>query len=77
MSDEFYFSFDHQSSDGNWRFSRSYEYDTPWDTVLQDFLDYLSGVYGYDISKKVSFEGLQAKVERFNRSDNPWEEGLK
>jgi len=55
MTDEFYFSFDHQSSDGNWRFSRNYEYGTPWDAVLKDFLDYLSGVYGYDISKKVAF----------------------
>lgn len=55
MNDTFYFSFDHQSSDGNWRFSRNYEYGTPWDEVLKDFIDYLSGVYGYDINKKVSF----------------------
>ena len=55
MTDEFYFSFTHTSNDGNWQFSRNYEYGTPWDTILKDFLDFMSGVYGYDISKKVSF----------------------
>ena len=65
MTDEFYFSFDHQSNDGNWRFSRSYEYGTPWDTVLEDFLDYLSGVYGYDINKKVSFTMQGEDIARY------------
>lgn len=55
MTAEFYFAFTHTSDDGNWQFSRNYEYGTPWDEVLKDFLDYLSGVYGYDINKKVSF----------------------
>lgn len=56
MSDEFYFSFTHTSDDGNWQFSKNYEYGTPWDTILKDFLDYLSGVYGYDIRSKVTVE---------------------
>lgn len=64
MTDEFYFSFTHTSNDGNWQFSRNYEYGTPWDDVLKDFLDFMSGVYGYDISKKVSFSPkLEERVE--------------
>jgi hypothetical protein len=56
MTDEFYFAFTHTSDDGNWQFSKNYAYGTPWDTILQDFLDYLSGVYGYDLRKKVTVE---------------------
>lgn len=55
MIDKMYFAFSHSSQDGNWNFNREYDDGTPWDDVLKDFLDFMSGVYGYDISKKVSF----------------------
>ena len=62
MTDEFYFCFTHRSEDGNWQFSRNYEYGTPWDEVLRDFIQYLSGIYGYDISDKVKYETLEDLV---------------
>ena len=60
-------------TDGEWAFSKAYDDATPWDTVLTDFLVFLSGVYGYDIRDKVSFETLEEKTERlssmFDRGD--------
>ena len=56
MNDEtFYFSFSHQSSDGTWHFNKTYEYGTTWPTVLTHFLNFLSGVYGYNINGKVDY----------------------
>ena len=59
------FSCEHDE-DGNWSFSKTYDDATPWDTVLTDFLQFLSGVYGYDIRDKVSFETLEEKTERLS-----------
>ena len=55
MSDNFYFTFTHNSDDGNWEFSKNYPYGTSWDTVLTDFLSFMSGVYGYNIAEKVNY----------------------
>ena len=66
MSDEMNFSYTHNSIDGDWMFSTEYEYGTPWDTVLTDFISFLSGVYGYDIHKRVSFETVNDKLDRLN-----------
>lgn len=68
MSDKFFFSFVHAGNDGNWSFDRNYEYGTSWDVVLQDFLQYLSGIYGYDISQKVSYETLEERVHNWLES---------
>mgnify|MGYP003353081267 CR=1 FL=1 len=66
MNAEMNFNYTHTSIDGDWMFSKEYEYGTPWDTILTDFLSFLSGIYGYDIKSKVEFETLEDKVNRLN-----------
>ena len=58
------FGFTHNSSDGDWSFDNYYEDGTPWPVILRDFLSFLSGVYGYDIHKKVEYETLEERLER-------------
>ena len=55
--DSLFFSFSHHSDDGNWNFDKNYPYGTPWSTVLTDFLSFLSGVYGYNVSERVEYVG--------------------
>ena len=59
------FNYEHDE-DGSWAFSKAYDDATPWDTVLVDFLRFLSSIYGYDIRDKVSFETLEEKTERLS-----------
>lgn len=33
-----------------------------WDVVLTEFINFLSSVYGYDISRSVSFKSLDQKI---------------
>ena len=35
----------------------TYEAGARWDDLLVDFVSFLSGIYGYDISKKIQIEG--------------------
>lgn len=50
-----------------------------WDAVLRDFIDFLSGIYGYDIGNSVKFETFEEKLERIweeqdDGSDWPWDD---
>jgi len=67
MNDEMNFRYSHESIDGEWIFSKDYEYGVSWDEVLRDFISFLSGIYGYDIKSKVSFETLNDKLDRINK----------
>ena len=66
MNDDNYFSYQYSDDERNLSFHRKYEFDTPWDEVLKDYIDFLSFVYGYDIRDKVSFETLEEKTERLS-----------
>jgi len=61
------FGFTHISEDGDWNFDKYYEYGIPWDMVLNDFISFLSGIYGYDIRNKVKFETTEEKIERLSK----------
>ena len=56
MTDKMYFDYSHVSEEGNWCFNKHYEYGTTWNTVLTDFLSYLSGIYGYNLHEKVTYK---------------------
>jgi len=60
---------------------RNLKYDSAitWDAVLKDFINFLSVVYGYNISDLVHFESFAEKVDRIREenglnSDWPFEE---
>lgn len=36
---------------------------TTWCVVLENFLDFLGNVYGYDVRSSVKFKSLQEKIE--------------
>ena len=55
--DNMFFSFTHSSEDGNWDFTKTYDYGTKWSTVLTDFLSFMSGVYGYNLHEQVDYNG--------------------
>lgn len=40
-----------------------YDDQTTWCVVLENFLDFLGNVYGYDIRQSVKFKSLQEKIE--------------
>lgn len=42
---------------------------TPWDVVLNEFLSFLSSVYGYDISKHVDVQTFSQRMAAFNNED--------
>ena len=65
MTDKMYFDYSHVSEGGNWSFNKNYEYGTTWNTVLTDFLSYLSGIYGYNLHEKVTYKNnpIQYKFE--------------
>lgn len=49
-----------------------------WDVVLNEFISFLSSVYGYDISQSVHFESLEEKLaktrEKYNLDEEDTEE---
>ena len=51
-----YFTFSCTDEDGSKSLSKSYEEGVMWSEVLNDFVDYLSYVYGYNIKDKVRVE---------------------
>jgi hypothetical protein len=51
-----YYAFSYLNEDSAKSFSKSYEEGVMWTEVLNDFVDYLSFVYGYDIKDKVRVE---------------------
>lgn len=40
-----------------------------WDSVLREFLDFLSSIYGYDISKHVDVQTFEQRMSAFNNED--------
>ena len=69
MNDKMFFDFTHSSEDGNWTFNKNYDYGTQWSTVLTDFLNFLSGIYGYSIHNKVEYLGNPATTYTFEDSE--------
>lgn len=53
--------------------SSSYQYEecTPWDNLLNDFVSFLSGVYGYDIHQYVKITDRTLKTE-YEDDEDPW-----
>lgn len=48
---------------------------TPWTTVLDDFILFLSSCYGYDIRDQVEFKSVYDRaVDKFNTEDDDWKE---
>lgn len=83
---QFYFTYDSDEDDCGPEFplkqritSEFTVYDeATWDVVLQKFLEFLSSVWGYDISKKVNYETLSERLDKLHEngklSDEDWEE---
>lgn len=47
----------------------SFDESTTWDVVHREFLDFLSSVYGYDISKHVDVKTFEQRIAAFNNED--------
>jgi hypothetical protein len=47
------YTFQYTNEDKSLSVFKSYDEDVMWSEVLNDFVDYLSYVYGYDIKEKV------------------------
>lgn len=47
--------------------NNSIEFDeaATWDSVLREFLDFLSSIYGYDISKHVDVQTFDQRIAAF------------
>ena len=66
---------DHFAIEDNVVRNLAYDSAITWDVVVSDFLNFLSGIYGYDISKQVQFESFDEKVDRIreeNGFDSDW-----
>lgn len=50
---------------------RNLTYDSfiPWSVVLRDFINFLSGIYGYDIGESVKFTTFEERLDRI-REEN-------
>lgn len=59
----FSFSFVNPEDDRRITVDRSFEYDVTWPSVLQEFVDFLSGVYGYDISRKIKVQQYPFNID--------------
>ena len=51
-----YYAFSYLNEEGSKSLSKVYDEGVMWTTVLNDFVDYLSFVYGYNIKDKVRVE---------------------
>lgn len=51
-----YYTFTYANEDGSKSVHKVYDEGVMWSEVLNDFVDYLSFVYGYDIKEKVRVE---------------------
>lgn len=74
--DKMFFDFTHSSEDGNWTFTKNYDYGTKWSTVLTDFLSFMSGVYGYNLHEKVNYSGDPSTtyLKGEDKSEDEWED---
>ena len=59
------YSFSYMSDDGERDITHTFRCDNAetWPTVLQEFLSFLNGVYGYDVSSKVRIEANPFGIE--------------
>jgi len=79
-----YYTFSYTNEDGSKSLNKVYEEGVMWSEVLNDFVDYLSYVYGYDIKDKVRVEspfwkkhGVDIKGWRGEYFDPPTIEAVK
>lgn len=68
----FTFSYENYEDDRRITVNRSFPSDSPWHGVLQEFVDFLSGIYGYDVSDRVR---VQAYPFEYNMSESGWHGG--
>lgn len=50
---------------------------TTWDRVMDEFVSFLSGVYGYDIHRSVKYDTIEDKITKLREKgvlgdDDPW-----
>lgn len=62
--DYYTFTYREEDDDRNIHVRRSFEDATTWPVVLQEFLNFLNGVYGYDVSSKVRIEANPFGIEQ-------------
>ena len=53
--------------------THDFDVDCTWDTILTQFIHFLSSIYGYDISQSVQFETLEDKIRRIE-TEQFWHE---
>lgn len=81
MSDRVTYAFHYRSLDNHiikdeWAINdvanRELTYDDgiTWQCIVRDFLGFLSGIYGYDISSRVQFESFDEGLERLREENN-------
>lgn len=66
------FSYEDYEDDRRITVNRSFPSDGTWHGILQEFVDFLSGVYGYDVSNKVR---VQAYPFEYDMSESGWHGG--
>lgn len=49
--------------------SLTFHDETTWDVVHREFVDFLSSIYGYDISKSIDVETFEQRIAAFNNED--------
>lgn len=42
---------------------------TPWDVIHREFVDFLSSIYGYDISKSIDVQTFEQRMAAYNNED--------
>ena len=73
-NDTMRFNFSHTSPDGDWSFDNYYEYGTPWDKVLTDFINFLSAAYGYDIRRYVEIKDFDVRLKEWTETQKKKDE---
>lgn len=71
-SDKSHVTYSHSdtASDKYYSFSGSYDFGTTWMELLEDYINFLSGIYGYDIREKVEFVDHWEFNDKINQKYN-------
>lgn len=56
--------------------SLTFQDEATWDAVLDEFISFLGGIYGYDIHKSVKYLKLEEKIKAMHLDDEDYEDGL-
>lgn len=56
--------------DDNMMRNVTYDDTITWDCVLRDFINFLSGIYGYDIGESVKFSTFEERLNRIREENN-------